>query len=164
MSRLVRCRQAVEHPYQRVCCSLKTIQKFEMNFEHFSCFACGLLPNRIRSWTGQLAVNVSQSPAPLQGLILGTFSHKRFARKHSLRLSALRSTLTNQFRLTGSFLGVFSLAACYPILFVLRTRFLDRSVKLSPRHISTGPLHSLRNFHSQPINLIIFEVPYQTTL
>ena len=66
-----------------------------------------------------------------------------------------------------------------PIIFVLRTRFLgcfrirpvtqsltllDRSVKISPRHISTGPLHSLRNFHSQPINLIIFEVPYQTTL
>ena len=36
--------------------------------------------------------------------------------------------------------------------------------KLSPRHISTGPLQTLRLFHSQPINLVVFKVSYQTTL
>ena len=30
----------------------------------------------------------------------------------------------------------------------------------SPRLISTGPLHSSQNFHSQPIYLIVFEVSY----
>ena len=40
---------------------------------------------------------------------------------------------------------------------------LDGLCKSSPRHISTGRLHALRRFHSPPINLIVFEVPYRIT-
>ena len=36
--------------------------------------------------------------------------------------------------------------------------------KLSPRLISTGPLHSSPNFHSQPINLVVYKESYQLTL
>ena len=43
--------------------------------------------------------------------------------------------------------------------FALRIR---RPCESSPRHISTGRLHALRRFHSPPINLIVFEVPYRT--
>ena len=32
--------------------------------------------------------------------------------------------------------------------------------KSSPRPISTGPLHPLQGFHSQPIYLVVFEGPY----
>ena len=40
---------------------------------------------------------------------------------------------------------------------------LGQVSKSSPRHISTGRLHALRRFHSPPINLIVFEVPYRIT-
>ena len=39
---------------------------------------------------------------------------------------------------------------------------LGQVSRSSPRHISTGRLHALRRFHSPPINLIVFEVPYRT--
>ena len=38
------------------------------------------------------------------------------------------------------------------------------SFKSSPRRISIGLLHPLRNFHSQPINLVVFKAPYQLSL
>ena len=41
------------------------------------------------------------------------------------------------------------------------TSFLRRlPYKSSPRPISTGPLHPLQGFHSQPIYLVVFEGPY----
>ena len=45
--------------------------------------------------------------------------------------------------------------------FALRIR--ERPCESSPRRISTGRLHALRRFHSPPINLIVFEVPYRIT-
>ena len=36
--------------------------------------------------------------------------------------------------------------------------------KLSPRHISTGPLNESLHLHSRPINLVVFEVSYQLSL
>ena len=42
-------------------------------------------------------------------------------------------------------------------------RFLDRSVKLSPRFISIGPLNTLRCLHSQPIYLVFFKGSYWIT-
>ena len=38
--------------------------------------------------------------------------------------------------------------------------FQIASLWSSPRLISTGPLHSSQNFHSQPIYLIVSEVSY----
>ena len=35
--------------------------------------------------------------------------------------------------------------------------------KISPRFISTGPLHALRHFHSQPIYLVFFKESYWIT-
>ena len=36
--------------------------------------------------------------------------------------------------------------------------------KLSSRHISTSTLHSLLNFYSWPINLVIFKVSFKLSL
>ena len=46
----------------------------------------------------------------------------------------------------------------------LRSFFPSSLLKLSPRLISTGPLHALRHFHSQPICLVFFKVSYQPAL
>ena len=86
--------------------------------------------------------------------ITGTIpKHETFRQFHK------RSTSANQFRPTGSFLGTLSHTSCYPIACAL-----GQLSKLSPRLISTDPLHSLRNFHSQPIYLVVFKESYQITL
>ena len=46
----------------------------------------------------------------------------------------------------------------------LRSFFPGSLLKLSPRLISTGPLHALQHFHSQPICLVFFKVSYQLAL
>ena len=41
-----------------------------------------------------------------------------------------------------------------------RLRSWTSQYKISPRHISTGPLHMLPRFYSQPICLVFFKVSY----
>ena len=92
----------------------------------------------------------------------------------SLHIAMLPQNYTEVLEMKPNNLVLWLCGQHQPIIFVLRTRFLGcfrisdshasiacgSLLKISPRHISTGPLHSLRNFHSQPINLIISEVPY----
>ena len=68
--------------------------------------------------------------------------HKRFARKQACgSLFIAYEAFTNQLHPPGSLLRCFS-------------------NKISPRHISTGPLHMLPRFYSQPICLVFFKVSY----
>ena len=69
----------------------------------------------------------------------------------------------SRFALRLAFLGHPRALSLYPISCTLRVCFLDGICESSPRHISTGRLHALRRFHSPPINLIVFEVPYRIT-
>ena len=62
------------------------------------------------------------------------------------------NTLAVQFRLTAHFTDVLpqdNILECF---------------KLSPRLISTGPLHMSPRFHFQPIYLIVYKESYQITL
>ena len=52
-------------------------------------------------------------------------------------------------------------------LFVLGTfliRFSQISLRLSPRPISIGQLHTLLHFHLRPINLVVFKGSYYLTI
>ena len=74
----------------------------------------------------------------LQARFLGHLAlHKRFARK----------------------LACGSLFIAYDLL-PNRLRSWTSQYKISPRHISTGPLHMLPRFYSQPICLVFFKVSY----
>ena len=79
----------------------------------------------------------------LQARFLGHLAlHKRFARKQACgSLFIAYEAFTNQLHPSGSLLRCFS-------------------NKISPRHISTGPLHMLPRFYSQPICLVFFKVSY----
>ena len=79
----------------------------------------------------------------LQARFLGHLAlHKRFACKQACgSLFITYEAFTNQLHPPGSLLRCFS-------------------NKISPRHISTGPLHMLPRFYSQPICLVFFKVSY----
>ena len=73
-----------------------------------------------------------------------------------------RSTSANRAALSACALGTFSHASPFANrLHPYRVCLLVGLCESSPRHISTGRLHALRRFHSPPINLIVFEVPYR---
>ena len=132
--------------------------------------------------TGFLAVNVSQSCSALRACILGTFSHATcypigFASwtgqqkvLHSIPSKLYRRQ--EHFRVT-KLSGQRQPITCVPLglgswdvfaygLLPNRLSSLGQASRSSPRRISTGRLHALRRFHSPPINLIVFEVPYRT--
>ena len=98
--------------------------------------------------------------------ILGMAKHTRVLCR-LLPCSSLNDTAVDvcqsRFTLRLAFLGHPRALSLYPISCTLRVCFLDGICESSPRHISTGRLHALRRFHSPPINLIVFEVPYRTT-
>ena len=98
-------------------------------------------------------------------------------RKHSCSLKTIQKKVTEH--LSPSRISYYLSGQRHPITLRFRSRSWDvfacdlfpnqlhpsaslhgQVCKSSPRPISTGPLHPLQGFHSQPIYLVVFEGPY----
>ena len=141
-------------------------------------------PLRVCLFDSSAAVNVSQSCDALRACILGAFSHATcypigfasWTGQQKVCIAYLQNYTEDSmehFRVT-KLSGQRQPITCVPLglgswdvfaygLLPNRLSSLGQASRSSPRRISTGRLHALRRFHSPPINLIVFEVPYRIT-